>query len=727
VNKLDLPEDIRRRFQVLGLLGRGGMGVVVRARDVELDRQVVLKTVRPGLRDNEHLVERFRREARTLSRMNHPRVLGLLDFGAEDGVLYTVHPYLEGQDLRERVAERRPTVAEVRGWLGDALDGLEHAHEAGVLHRDLKPGNIFVAADGRAVLIDFGLARGEGGSSLTATDSLLGTPAYMDPATIHGDSWSPATDLYALGATTYEVLTGENPFLGEDIGETLENHLSVVPPEPREVRPDVDEDLSSLVMAMLEKDPRNRPASAALARRRLGAAAQQEGTRELGGTQVVAAKAPAPPAPSESHDPPPRSSRRRGLALGGALALGAGIVLLTGGPARQPTPAPPASRAPAPAALPAELAGLVEATRVDLNALFDARAAGEVWGDPATWREREGALQGSLRLVAWVERGGEPHELPREFRQELRVLDADSRGLGGQPIFGAVARVSPEELRVRCEDIAAENGSNPVFCGAPRDTPTWWGAAVNALDRAASRYHAYMAVRGSPPSLAPYLTTIDTRRLVSRVPDFRFEEAYVHSPEGRAALASWISEGVEAYEDFLFTLGLAIRREEVPPEAAVLACHLIHEIRWMLFSHLAQVPAAQLLAGKARSPLGHLVATALRARQDRAQRPSSHTDPDLPDHFQVGLEGSLELISMSRDDRRWAPAMHFALQRLARAPDSLADADAWWRLLEKAERAMEALPPREQRSMWRLARRHFEDRVDLPEAGARLEALASGS
>lgn len=735
--KLDLPEDVRRRFQLLGLLGQGGMGVVVRARDTALDRDVVIKTLRSRLARNEHLVERFRREARTLAQLNHPRVLGLLDFGAEGETLYTVHPYLEGTDLRRRVAREPPGVDQVATWFDQALDGLAHAHEAGILHRDIKPENLFVGVDDQLVLIDFGLAKAEDAATLTATDSLLGTPAYLDPAVIRGELWGPTTDLYALGVTIYEVLVGKNPFLGADVGEVLANHTALIPPAPRELRPEIPAGLSSLVMNLLDKAPGNRPPSAALTRRRLAAASAGRATQGLASAGPGAVTAPLPrPAVTDVVAPlhggavrpasPPAPSRWRLGLLGISTALvgvGAFALAMSGGdtaPRLRLVPVDPVALEQV-TAVPRDLQGLVKATRGELDHRFDTRAPGEPWGDPATWRAREGAFEGARRLLAWVARGGDPASLPDGFRQGLQELDADSRGLGGQPVFGAVARVSPAPLAIRCEELPFRNVPPQGLCAGLGTS--WMATALNAADRAATRLRAYRAVRGRPPRLRAFMADTNAQPLVARSPDFRYEEAYVHSLEGRSALASWMSEGVDACEDFLFALGQALRREPVSPGLVVHAAHFIHELRWLLFSHLGQVPAARLLGGSPRNPLGHMVATALRVRQDRAQRPVGEIDPELPGRYQEGLLEALALVEVSANSPEVAPAMHYAVQRLARAPDSLQDAAAWGEAFDELARLTSELPPEAQRSVWTVFLAHHEPRVDLPGARARVEAL----
>jgi tetratricopeptide (TPR) repeat protein/tRNA A-37 threonylcarbamoyl transferase component Bud32 len=260
------------RFGLEGLLGRGGMADVYRAHDTHLDRPVAIKILRAELSDAiDH--QRFRQEVSVTARLVHPGIVALFDSGECDGRLYYVMPLIGGSTLRERLDAQSPLPHGVATAVGaDLAEALAYAHGAAIIHRDVKPENIFLVGD-RALLSDFGIARrlhDEAGSPsrFTSTGMILGTLSYMSPEQIGGDDYDGRADLYSLGCVLYEMLSGAPPFVASSPMAVLAKHLSE-PPMPIRDRVEMPDSLAELVMQLLAKDPRDRPAEAAEVAQRL--------------------------------------------------------------------------------------------------------------------------------------------------------------------------------------------------------------------------------------------------------------------------------------------------------------------------------------------------------------------------------------------------------------------------------------------------------------------------
>ncbi|MEU1041673.1 serine/threonine-protein kinase [Streptomyces sp. NPDC005551] len=251
------------RYRPVGLLGRGGMGVVYEAVDEVLGRRVAVKmlTAVEGLAADSEALERFMREARALARIDHPSVVTLYDTGVHDGTPYLVMQVLDGMTLADLVAATGPlppaAVASVASQVADALAA---AHAAGVLHRDVKPSNVGIDRGGRVVLQDFGLARLAGEAVITRTGMLMGTPQFIAPEAIRGALPEPAADLYGLGACMYLMITGELPFGATmDVGAIVEKALGDGIPRLAGRTPPYPVDLTVLVDRLCEQDPADRP------------------------------------------------------------------------------------------------------------------------------------------------------------------------------------------------------------------------------------------------------------------------------------------------------------------------------------------------------------------------------------------------------------------------------------------------------------------------------------
>jgi tetratricopeptide (TPR) repeat protein len=253
-------------YEILGELGRGGMGVVYRARQLGLNRVVALKMVLSGAHASPHQIDRFRTEAEAVARLRHPHIVQIYEVGERDGLPFFSLEYLDGGSLADRIRrEPQPPDRAARTAAQLAL-GVQYAHEHGIVHRDLKPANILFDADGVPKITDFGLAKKleDGASSQTQSGTIMGSPSYMAPEQARGDvhEVGPGADVYSLGAILYELLTGRPPFLGSTLLETLEQVRSQEPVPPRELVPKVPRDLETIALKCLQKEPAKRYPSA---------------------------------------------------------------------------------------------------------------------------------------------------------------------------------------------------------------------------------------------------------------------------------------------------------------------------------------------------------------------------------------------------------------------------------------------------------------------------------
>jgi len=251
-------------YTILERLGGGGMGVVYRARDERLGRDVALKFLPLHLGDEPTARDRFIREARAASALDHPNVCTVHDVGeSDDGSMYLCMAYYDGESLKQRLARGRMTVSEAERIAREVASGLARAHDAGILHRDIKPANVMLTARGEVKIVDFGLADLTGDVRITRTGATLGTLPYMSPEQIQGRELDARTDLWSLGVLLYEMLTGERPFVGD--AELLVSRaiLEDDPPPPSAANPDVPATLDQLVRSLLAKDRERRPRSAA--------------------------------------------------------------------------------------------------------------------------------------------------------------------------------------------------------------------------------------------------------------------------------------------------------------------------------------------------------------------------------------------------------------------------------------------------------------------------------
>jgi serine/threonine-protein kinase len=331
------------RFRLVERIASGGMGDVWRCVDEVLGRTVAVKILLPSLLEEPGFSERFRGEALTMATINHPSVVDIYDYGSDPTAgAYLVMEYVEGDALSRTLARvSRLTPARTMALVAQAADALQAAHEKGVVHRDVKPGNLLVRPNGTLVLTDFGIARATGAAALTAAGSVLGTAMYISPEQAMGEQASPLSDVYALGVVAYQCLAGRRPFEGENPLEIAMRHVrEAAPPLP----PDIPPNVRTIVERAMAKDPKARwptaSAFAAVARRaaaELAAAGPRSGvpvTHLAPGQARGASTGPSTPIPTSPGVVGTRTATSTGYPRSGPVP---GYVQAPGGQAGQRT------------------------------------------------------------------------------------------------------------------------------------------------------------------------------------------------------------------------------------------------------------------------------------------------------------------------------------------------------------------------------------------------------
>ncbi len=299
----DEPESLGR-YRIQGVLGKGAMGLVYDGRDPTLDRRVAIKTVLTGMLDEataKHYAMRFMREVRAVARLNHPNIVQVYDYGTEGDLAYIVMEYIQGKELKDHFdAKEAFALDAVLRMMVELLGALDFAHEAGVIHRDVKPANVMLDAAGRVKLTDFGVARitdGDGGEA-TRAGAMIGTPAYMSPEQIQGQTIDRRSDVFSAGVLFYQLLTGRKPF--EGTGWALAK--KIVQDDP--VRPSalaaVGGDIDRVVARALAKNAEQRYPSARTFADALARIAEGKPPEDPDATVPLAAGAPAAPRTSEA-------------------------------------------------------------------------------------------------------------------------------------------------------------------------------------------------------------------------------------------------------------------------------------------------------------------------------------------------------------------------------------------------------------------------------------------
>src|SRR5215469_5268389 len=246
-------------YRIIEKLGEGGMGVVYKAVDTGLDRLVAMKVLSTDLSKNPELVERFRSEAKAQANLNHTNLATLYAFLMQEGPAFLVMEFVDGETFQQMITRRGPIPEqEAVPMFRQALLGIGYAHRAGIIHRDIKPSNLMLNKSGIVKVMDFGIAKVMGTRGLTRTGTQMGTVAYMSPEQIQNKTVDIRSDIYELGITLYQMLTGHLPFDSDSDFEIMQNHVRTPPPPPSRFYPYLNKGVEKVVLKSLEKDPNNR-------------------------------------------------------------------------------------------------------------------------------------------------------------------------------------------------------------------------------------------------------------------------------------------------------------------------------------------------------------------------------------------------------------------------------------------------------------------------------------
>lgn len=281
------------KYEITELLGQGGMATVYKGYQPDIDRFVAIKVLPPHPGQNAHFVDRFRLEAKTIAGLQHPHILPMHDYGSDGDILYLVMAYVSGGSLKDRIERGPMSVNETEAIVRQVASAMDYAHRRGVIHRDIKPDNILLDAEGHALLADFGIVKlleGDKTTGLTATGGVLGTPAYMAPEQSQGMSITEKADIYSLGVIVYEMLTGRQPYQADTPMQVMLKHITDPVPSVLEVRGNLPPALEPVMMRVLSKNPEDRYNTASDFAQEFLRALHRDGSdftlREVSGTGV---------------------------------------------------------------------------------------------------------------------------------------------------------------------------------------------------------------------------------------------------------------------------------------------------------------------------------------------------------------------------------------------------------------------------------------------------------
>lgn len=258
-----IGKRLNDRYKLLQLIGGGGMANVYLARDIILDRDVAVKVLRLDFVNDELFIKRFRREAQAATSLNHENIVTIYDVGEDDGIYYMVMEYVRGCTLKQYIQQHAPLPVQEALRMMDQLTGaIAHAHQNGVIHRDIKPQNILVSEDGTLKITDFGIAVALSSTTITQTNSVLGSVHYLSPEQAKGGMATEKSDIYSLGIVMFELLTGQLPFLGESAVAIVLKHLQTETPSVRRWNPNIPQSVENIVLKATAKNPLHRYNSA---------------------------------------------------------------------------------------------------------------------------------------------------------------------------------------------------------------------------------------------------------------------------------------------------------------------------------------------------------------------------------------------------------------------------------------------------------------------------------
>ena len=256
---LSKGQKINDRYEIIKSIGEGGMANVYLANDTILDRKVAIKVLRGDLENNEKFIRRFQREAKSVSDLSHPNIVEVYDVGEEEGNYYIVMEYIEGKTLKQLLQKRGAlTLPEVIDIMSQLTDGLAHAHEAYIIHRDIKPQNIMIEDNGLVKITDFGIAMALNSTQLTQTNSVMGSVHYLPPEQANGKGSTIKSDIYSLGILMYELLSGTVPFKGDTAVEIALKHMKEKIPSIRKQNPTIPQSIENIILRATAKNPKNR-------------------------------------------------------------------------------------------------------------------------------------------------------------------------------------------------------------------------------------------------------------------------------------------------------------------------------------------------------------------------------------------------------------------------------------------------------------------------------------
>ena len=256
---LSKGQKINDRYEIIKTIGEGGMANVYLANDLILDRKVAIKVLRGDLSNDEKFIRRFKREALSVSNLSHPNIVEVYDVGEEDGNYYIVMEYIEGKTLKQLLQKRGAlTLPEVIDIMSQLTDGLAHAHEAYIIHRDIKPQNIMIEDNGMIKITDFGIAMALNSTQLTQTNSVMGSVHYLPPEQANGKGSTIKSDIYSLGILMYELLTGSVPFKGDTAVEIALKHMKEKIPSIRKQNPTIPQSVENIVIKATAKNHKNK-------------------------------------------------------------------------------------------------------------------------------------------------------------------------------------------------------------------------------------------------------------------------------------------------------------------------------------------------------------------------------------------------------------------------------------------------------------------------------------
>lgn len=252
-------QKINDRYQIIRMIGEGGMANVYLAYDTILDRNVAVKILRGDLADDEKFVRRFQREAISASALSHPNIVQMYDVGEDDGKYFIVMEYVEGRTLKNLIKRRGAlTLPEIIDIMLQLTSGISHAHNSYIIHRDIKPQNILILDDGTVKITDFGIAMALNSNELTQTNSVMGSVHYLPPEQANGSGSTIKSDIYSLGILMYELITGKIPFRGENAVEIAIKHMKEPLPSVTKTNPDIPQSIENIILMACAKNPKNR-------------------------------------------------------------------------------------------------------------------------------------------------------------------------------------------------------------------------------------------------------------------------------------------------------------------------------------------------------------------------------------------------------------------------------------------------------------------------------------